>query len=524
MVRKAERTEQATVDLLSEQLRRRITDFDGKVFAGALLLAFAAHFYMFTNKFVNHDDVGDVLSRIRFGVIYGRWFLNIISELGGDFSSPWLNGGLGAVFLSLGAVFTVKLFRVRHLLPALLMAGVMVTFPVVASTYTYMFVAYQFFFALAMAALGAWCICREKLPWLGLGALCVAVSTGTYQAYFAFAAVLVLTAYLSDLCTGRWENDWKRSLAAGLKYVGTLALGMLLYFAVMKLSLAVTGQKLVEYQGIDEMGIRSLDELLRRIQEAYRGYFSFYLNRTGIFHKAIIPLSFTCMGLGLAGAILSLLKNGVWKHPLCLLMAAVCAALFPLASSLTNVMSAAGTHTVMQYSMVVTLLLPGILADRCPLPAGKSGQRFALSAVSALLLLELLCGYEGWLLCNRSYFYLDLTYENLYSYATRLAAKVELQEGYTQDSEVAMIGTHVMGSPVPVLSMTGVFSGDSAPNIYSWRLYLQNYLAARFREPPAGILASIRYSEEFQSMPEYPAAGSIRSIQGVIVVKLHQEG
>ncbi len=517
---------ETALSFLAEKIKRVVSRYDGIVFLGSFALALLVHMYMLTTKLINHDDIGGMYSDEKFGLISGRYLLNFIGGMSAWFSSPWLNGVLAAFFLALGVVFTVRLFRVRHYPAAFLIAVTMISFPVVASTYTFMFCAFQYMFALSFAALGALCITRERIPWMLGGSVAIALAMGCYQAYFPFAAVLVLTSCMLDLCTMRWNNDWKRGLLAAVKYVLALGLAMVLYLVILKICLKAEGAVLTAYQGISNWSDITPAKMLERIGLAYEKFFAFYRNDDLLYLDMMPTLSWLSLGTGGAMVAAYVIKNRLYRQPLNLLLIVICVLLFPLGSALVYLMTDEFVHHVMKYALVVTLLFPGIAADRLVLPAGAGltrpgAKRAAVSVLAALLLVvQLLSGYEGFVVTNRAYFMMDMSYENAFAYFDRLLTRVESQPGYTPDSEIAFIGAHRANAWIPEVHMAGAAIGNTLMNIYSLRMYLAYIHAFWYNLPSQETFARIQASEEFAEMPIYPAEGSIRTIDDVIVVKL----
>ena len=508
--------------------------FDGVLFLGSFALGLVIHMYMLTHKMINLDDVGGMYEDLEFALTSGRFLLGLLSGMSASFSSPWLNGVLSAFFLAMGVVFTLKLFGVRHYLSAFLLAATMIGFPVVASTLTYMFTAFEYMFALAFAALGAYCIAKERIPWLLGGSVAVALATGCYQAYFPFAATLVLTSCMLDLSGGRWDNDWKRGMLAAVKYVLALALGMVLYMVILKICLLAKGWKLTNYQGISNWSDITPAVMLERAGLAYEKFFAFYRNDDALFLDMLPALAWISMGAGCVLVGRGIVKSRGWRAPVNLLLVAACVALFPLGSALSYLMTDEFVHHVMKYSFVVTLLFPALLADRLTLPpraaAGtahgarrKIAVRRALTATFAALLLvaQLLTGYEGFLVSNRAYFMMDMSRKNASSYFDRLVETITLQEGYTPEREVALLGQHRAEIWIPEVYMTGAAIGNTLLNIYSLRMYLVYYHNFWLKPPSWEKQEALIASAEFQEMPVYPAEGSVRTIDDVIVVKLH---
>lgn len=519
--------DKSVAELIGSWLRKHISKFDAVLFSLAFLLGMLAHLYMFTHKFINHDDVDGLYSSCEFGLSSGRWLLQFVTELTGGFSSSWIHGLVGIFCLAVSVVFVARIFGVRHYVPAALIALVMVTFPAVASTYAYMFCSYQYLISLMLTTLGAYCIHKSTLPHFFVGSILIALGMGCYQAYFAHAAVLLVAVLLIDICFDRYHGAYKKAVLSALRYVLGLLLGMLIYFAVLKLCLWATGTTLTSYQGIDAMGRITFSELARRVASAYWHSLTFYMK--GDMLGACVPITvLIALALCIAAVILCVRRNLIYRSFPMLVLLIADAALLPLGANLVYVMVGpdTGVHIVMQYAMAVPLILPAVFADGLRVPAEASGRdsknivRRLIAVLAVLLLLIQLClGYEFFLTTNRAYFDMDITYENVYAYYVKLTAKLELQDGFTKDQPIAFIGEAELDAQAHTSSLIGVLSTKEAANMYSRYLFFKYFLASEYNWVGADITEQIKATDEFLQMPCYPSEGSIKTINGVIVVK-----
>lgn len=517
-----EETQQNPLDRMLAQWKKYISRFDCTVFCGSFLLTLLVHLYMFTHKFINHDDAHGLFDSCRKGLASGRWLLFAISRVTDSFSSAWLSGVVGALFLALGVTVTIKVLRFRRPLPALLAVFTLVSFPVVASTYAYMLTAPQYFFALACSALGVLLIRRDKLPLMLLGSISIALAMGCYQSYFSYAAALTVLSLILDVCEQRWAGRWKDCFVTCAKYVLFLALGILLYFAILKLRLWQTGTQLLDYQGIDQMGKLDLPTLAGRIDAAYRVFAKFYLGRAfPIFHRFFPVLAVLCILSGIAGLAVSFFRRRLYRRPGTVVLLALMVLAYPLASNLVYVMAGApAVHTVMLYSLVFTLLFPAMVLDRLSVPAHKpSLRRLGTAAAALLLALQFLCGYECAVITNRAYFYMDLTYENSYAFFVKLTGRIESYPGFTTETPVALVGHASMPTPHINTQLTGVLTGESAINTYSRKSVIYHFTGSSYNYVPDEALTSIAQTEAYGAMPCYPNDGSIQMLDGVLVVK-----
>jgi hypothetical protein len=128
---------------------------------------------------------------------------------------------------------------------------------------------------------------------------------------------------------------------------------------------------------------------------------------------------------------------------------------------------------------------------------------------------------------NIAYSNLQKRYEKTYSYCVRLLDRIEQTPGYYQGIPIAMIGV-VGDESYPVTDITGkVTSGLIGMNgdglLYrsdNYELFIQHYLGATLNMLPAGEVTGQMYdSEVYREMESFPAADSIRIVDGIMYIK-----
>jgi len=128
---------------------------------------------------------------------------------------------------------------------------------------------------------------------------------------------------------------------------------------------------------------------------------------------------------------------------------------------------------------------------------------------------------------NIAYSNLQKKYEKTYAYCVRLLDRIEQTEGYYQGIPIAMIGV-VGDESYPATDITDkVTSGLIGMNgdmlLYrgdNYALFMQHYLGASLNILSAGdITAQMYESEAYRRMESFPAADSIRIIDGIMYIK-----
>lgn len=518
-------------DIIQNWLAAHFPPYCRAIFLCSFTLALLTHLYRFTHLFVNHDNLMGIFPAGSIGgLTSGRWLLYIVGYLAGNFSNPWLDGMVGALMLAGACTLFAALFKIRRLLPACLMSLCMVAFPAVTATYNFMFTSSQYFLAMLLAVLAAWLLHKGGAVRFGLALVCLACSIGIYQAYFCLAAAALVTSMLLEACEGRWRDNFKGFLLTGLRYLIGLALGMVLYMIILQLCLWYTGVQLTDYQGINHMGqnLTLVSLLVRMMRGCFRLWTHFFNNPlyTDLFRYCLAASLFAdVVAVGLLCFTRRLYKNIaniVQLAGLIILFPIACNSIFILVGRESDV------HTLMIYPAVLLLLLPVLLGSRITAQdlavlRQKSLQRVAMVFICGLLLLQAVFGHQFLVITNRVYTCMDLTYESVYAYFTRLTAKIEMQEGYTPETPVVIIGKIIQHTHIPNANLKGAVPLEYAINMYSRDLFMIYSTGFCYTSPPPQEIEALQARPEVQQMPCYPAEGSIATIDGVIVVKLGEE-
>lgn len=506
-------------------LWKRVPGYIRRSFLAAVVSGFAVHLYVFANKFTNHDDLGESFLA-DYGAASGRWFLPPAAGLDGDFSMPWLIGVLSILCLACAVCLTVSLLRVRSTPGCVLTAALMVSFPAVTSTFGYMYSADTYFFSLLLAAFGAWAAVNRG--WWGslLCAVCVTLSLGIYQCYFQVAAVLMVGALLFEVLDG--EKSFRELFLKGLRLVGTLAVGLIAYLVVVKLT--TRDIQLTSYQGIDQMGKIALGDLPGLIWKSYVEYFRIFVrNDFGIQFRylGVLYLLVGVSSVVLGVLLLRRLRLGAARTA----MAAGLAVIYPLAGNLIFVMAPGGLILMhMLYGMVYMLLFPIALAEYVGSVLREDKARLFHGAVSwAVLVSMALTVYSYAVTDNNIYFKADLGMRQCTAYSNRLLERVESCEGYRPELPVVLVGSQVSNprlTPTPELNgiayVTGYFGLADFLTYFTYADFLRIYtgFSGTVLTGTSAQAQAFAALEEVQAMPLYPSDGSVRVIQDAVVVRM----
>lgn len=512
--------------------------------AFAMICGLVAHGYIMFSKIPNYDEY---VSIFHYGGGYnlGRWFLalmgNFFFRIDGCYSLPWLNGLVTLLFLSLGILLFLEGFPGLGKGSKGLIIMILLAFPSVTTIFSYMFTAPFYAFAIFLAAVGFFLAVKYRYGFL-VAPVCLCLSMGIYQAYFVMCATFLLSFLLCMSVSE--EKNVKEVITTALKFLVTLAGGMLLYFIVNTIMLRIQHITLSDYQGISGMGNYSVNSLIAAALSTYKGFADcLTTNYKSMFPNPVFHLA------GWTGVILTVvcavavLRKQVKKQPVKMLLFVVILAIMPLCMNLIHVMCAESIdniHALMCYGAAGLFFVPILLWSSCVEKGEGTKEKqadirgneqkkvekqfvcktaFSLHAVCLTIAILFYVKFA-----NTYYLSLELYFDQTYAMMETMAVRIQMTEGYRQDMAVSFGGSYSdIVSPLWEMRDVDLLDGTyRVSHIMNTQLLRDNvfrhYLGQDIRDLP--LSEEIRTSQEYAEMPCYPNDGSIRVIEDSIVVKL----
>nr|WP_289766220.1 glucosyltransferase domain-containing protein [uncultured Acetatifactor sp.] len=491
-------------------------------FFTCFVLGLLIHMPVLLSDIPNHDGL-DSMYFDQNMITSGRWFLTVACGFSSYYTLPWLIGILGLVFLGCAAAALCELLEVRKTWAVMLVSGLLVSFPALASTFAYVYTLDGYMLALLLAVLAVLFVKRWKRGFVP-GALCLAFSMGIYQGYLSFAMILSVFAVWM-LLAGEGTASLKEKLSGALHYLYMGALGAGLYFVILQALLRIQGKELDHYQGIDGLGGGGFLSrgILAGVSGMYRDFFAFTFKGNVLFQN-VFSLAACCVLAGLAAMVAFLLigRRKCWKNPLLFGIMGLLLLLLPAVTNVILVISpSVNYHLLMRYQWVLyaigaVALISGI---DFKMKTGVWLEWLGLAAAGTLVFCYSVTD-------NIAYSNLQKRYEKTYAYCVRLLDRIEQTEGYYQGIPIAMIGVvgeeqfPVTDITLPVTSNMIGMSGDGL--LYrgrNYQLFMRHYLGATLNILPEEAMLDIYVSEEYIAMDSFPGPDSIRVVDGVMYVK-----
>lgn len=516
----------------SELISGAIANYKRYMLYVSLLATFvwgmAGHGYMFTNNSISHDSLREFHAEILGNNIKmgsGRIFTPIYRDLlGSDITLPWLIGLLALVWIGLAVYLSARIFRMKSKLAVVLMAGVFSTNVAVSATAaTYIHDLDSYMFSLLCAVIAVYLWKEVEFGWLP-GAAFVTVSIGIYQGYLFVTVTLVMMECILRLYQ---EDTLKEVFFDGMKAIGMILLGGMLYYFSMRILLNLAGVQLVkgDYNSMDLILHQSIGDILKLIVGAYTDCFlrlwGAYNSYPSVMIKGITLFFGVICGTGLLTMLMSR-QIGAWEKLLCLLLVV----LLPLGMNMIYVLSISRNHDLMTFPIwlfyLFVLLNGEYLVEKWDCP----GQW--LRGVSILMLILMLYGNVRF--SNGMYMKKDLEFDAYLSLMTRIVTRMEMTEGYVPgETTVVFVGTlENQNSMIPGFkdywNVIGMMNSDllNVPERSRYQAYFDYILGLPIRLGDGELWNEIAQYEAVRSMPCYPMEGCIKFVDEILVVKLGQ--
>lgn len=476
------------------------------------------------NKFSVHDDANSLFG---LGSTYnvGRWALDSIGNFeklffgDANYSLPLYNGLLSLFFIALTACLMVRAFEIKDNYISAFIGAIMACFPTVTTAFGFIYGAHIIMFGLFIGMLGAYYICVGKdAKWIVLGIVLAATSVGIYQAFIPMMLSFILFYCIHIVIISDKASE-KTTLKEILFKPVYIVCFMVVYFVINKIYLLIKGAEMSNYKGVNDVGNIPLTQYLVRVLVAYKQFLlpskdsSFYMYPSNV---RIVYYLFAILGVILV--IHLVLQKSKQSVVLAIALASLFA-LVPLATNFIIVMTGVDVvHSYMMYAAVMPFVLVAFLVDRTVNMVYIN----KLFITVCFVLLVMYTRYD-----NKCYFLANYAQQEAISYFNTMITRIKCTEGYDDEYPVTFINAcNISDSSLGGVELTrrGVFDDvNQIPywnvkayvNNYAWLDFVQNWCGYK---PKVVDVSEVKNAEEIDSMPHYPDDGSIKVIDGIVVV------
>lgn len=521
-------------DMLSKMLTKKI-DSEAMRLAVCLLFTLAfglmAHAYGFLNLTISDDSIYELTLPVSaaWKLKLGRFMQPVLRWCMGEvITLPWLTGITGLLFVGLAVHFISKMFRLDRVWENIVLSGVCVTHMtviVVVATFIHDFCGDMCALFLAVYAAYTWSQMKEKFSWKKtvLGAVLIAASLGFYQTYLAVTISLIVIDTISDLLDG---TKWKDALFSMLKAIPMGVCAVLVYFLGVYVSMQLTGTIFTSsYNRREDMGLLDLlfpyKFVIADLFLPHFGWEHWPYGTQAVFRNMQILIcagNMVLLGASVYTGIMLVVKRKVKLLEAFFALGLII--LLPMSMLCVGLVTG-WYHEVTRYSVCLYYLVVLIFL--------RKRQRAEIRVRKELLplLLALAVIISNIQMANVAYVKKNVEREaTLSKMTTVLSYLYQYEEFDPEISTVAIIG---WGTEKPSMEVgelkewIGLKDPYYASQItYRETLikYMQNILNVPIKPCPLKKEIALARTAEFWRMDTFPSKNCIKTIDGVVVIKM----
>lgn len=353
---------------------------------------------------------------------------------------------------------------------------------------------------------------------------------GFYQAYLSVTIVLVIIYSIIELIHGK---HYLKVIKDGLFAIVIIAIGFIIYMILVKACCVITGIGLNEnsYNSLSNLW-ESEEPLFKKIVTAYKhviwtfvaptyapitkysksifmpNIYNFQLYVRTIANVALAFLDIISLVVVLSG---KKIKN---SNKLLILLLVI---VLPIGMDISYIGSAV-SHDLMHYSYWLFYLLSWLLVKNF-ISQEKIKRYCRIVAISISVFI--ICNVQT---SNFVYVKKEILKDSTLSTMTRVLYKIEDIDEYDNNTYVAFIGNidvqkEITGTHM-IDEITGVDSNSQITYQGTYKRYFKNILQYDINVCDDSEIETLKEHEAVKEMPVFPEKGSIKLVDGIIVVKL----
>lgn len=521
----------STLESYIQGIKNKITNIQMAAFISVFMFGLIAHGYVIFNRLSYHDNSACLFS---LGGTYesGRWMLGLVYDLTLHstklYSVPVFNGLLSVLFIAIAAMKMVEILDIKSKVLSVYVAGIMVVYPVVTGIFSYMFTSWVYFLGMLLSVVAGGYLIKDKTIKIFLiSGILLSMSLGFYQAFFAVTIVMYLLDLTVKVLDGKIENvkDYAKD---GFIYLANLVVGLGLWAIIRKLSMKIKGITAVDYKGMNEG--YDLSQFPNRIALAYKEFFGLQMEKINIllYLRFFVGIIIVITIIQLIVLLLNSKNNFSVK-----LASLVGIVIMPIGMNLVYILSTSEEYlidTLMMYGNIFVFLIPVVLIqllDSKELVAGLVKKMMLVAtSIQAVSLVVMLLGYIY--LDNSAYLKADIVQQQATAWYTELVANIKCSEGYSDDMEIVLVGINsISDGTFTKIDEDGQLDAIQVAKYPDYITVLSNGGSLNFSREHIGFGNNLVKTDdslaelpEVKSMPTYPSDGSIKVVDGSVVVKL----
>lgn len=488
-------------------------------FAGALI-CLACNMFVYTNTCFVHDSI--MMYNVSTGIENGRLLVGPLMSITNHLQLPWVIGIISCVLMGFITAFFARIYQIKETINIVLLSGIIVTCDTIVVAHTYFSSLHLFLLSLLLAVLAVY-FSDVKRYGYALSVVLMCLSMFVYQAFISVAIGLLIYKLIVYAIDGK--NSIKQNIIKIIKYASSVIVSVGLYYLIWKLVLRFFGTQLPDYYAYSsiEKGL-SFTSIIKNIVNAFE--ITILQMMGGKTEKQYILAYVITLLYLLTGAVLAIKKKKAIAHLLVFIYSIV----FIVSVNTMYVLSGAVSYSLTTFSLILPIIMLLSFLESTDYSKQQSLKTCLNWAVTGIVIVTI-AGQAVY--ANSLYLKTKVNYDNAWSYSTRLIDRLEETEGFSENTEVVIVGKkdavtlYEQNSQIydavmypnksnPYFACTATNNGITAGNKLKWFIEQEMDMMINITLNPEELVES----EEVSEMGIFPAQDSVKWIDGKLVVKI----
>ncbi|MBO6129255.1 MAG: glucosyltransferase domain-containing protein [Pseudobutyrivibrio sp.] len=398
----------------------------------SLLGGVICHLYVMVGHYPAYSGLNLFINNCSVQITEGRWLASILMSLDGNVTLPWVIGLISIIGYAFSNTILIDILQVKKTSSNICICLLMISFPVLASKYYYLYMADVYAASLLFALLGVWfwnTLTKENyIKNASMTVMFFFFSLSCYQADMSYALVLMIGIILYKL----WNSSKKEFSLYLLSFLIIMTVSFFVYGAFFKLYQYIIG--INSYRNI----VVNVDSLIQGVKSSYCAFIWFYTQCFWSKPVGRVLLVATVTVIILCYSKIIIMGNYISRTMIVKsLLSVVMIMMLPIFLDYTYIVSPYEPYVCRLFGAHVFLvLLPIMLQER---KYSNGDFIFSKKINNLVYVCSITMIWFFFVLDNTAYMNQHLQYEKDYSLAVRIVCQIESTEGYRPGMEVVII-------------------------------------------------------------------------------------
>jgi len=425
----------------------------------------------------------------------GRWLIRYYNLLHFNRVIPGLVTIECILFNYLTSVVVIKVLKIDKISNAIISSLFLLVTPTCISQLSYTSVASVYSFSMFLSSLYVYFNIKNNKYGYIIGTLCLAICLGGYQPYIGFASCLMVMYIIKTIIDRQFH--YKNVL----RYLSSGVFGVILYYLIYKIDLLIY-HLTSEYRMNEFSIIDTISSIPNRMIQMYKDYFNLFLD--GILYRNYLYIVLFIIGFIVLIYAFIKISNKVVFIVLVLLI--------PIASNVIGII-------IPFYEIKIIMIQQSFLIVPFLLSISEKRLNILLMIISCLISATYI--YSA----NMTYKSYDSSYRKINDEMTKVMEEVRKLDDYIENETKIIIGGFVSYDKDDSYKN----SIDIPENVAFWMdidgaingryAYFTNMLKVNPQEINIDEYYYIIGLEDYYLMPCWPNNGSVKMIDGYVIVK-----